>query len=618
MDSKPLGGRYQIIRQLGAGGFSRTFLVKDLHLPSNPKCIIKQLEPQTRDPRALEMARRLFDTEAKVLYQLGIHPQIPSLLAHFEDNQEFYLAQEYIEGTHLSREFVKGVSWPQARVILLMQEVLKVLSFVHNQQVIHRDIKPSNLIRRFQDNQIVLIDFGAVKRVSTSPLRDLDTGSTNLTVAIGTQGYMPNEQYAGKPRYSSDVYAVGMLGIRALTGVHPKKIAEDPTTGELAWQQFAPSTDPNLAAVIDKMVRYDFRDRYPTAAEALKALNELPEPQHCQYISGTSYPISNATAKNALEQISFLNTAGKVVEDSPTEENGNTFIYDTASTSILSHQSQSNGQLAKADSGSYPVLEVEVVPAPRRLPHISWLNSRQWLMSAVLAMVGIVVATATAVAISGQRKPQVMASLGTPKLPPVPKQVLAILSAEQMANFHVKQADQMRQSGQSLTALAGYEKAIQTKPDYAPAHLGRCLSFLDLQKSNEAIVACNDALAYDDYIPQAIRGKGNALEQQERLLEALQHYEEANRQMPAMFEAWLARGRVLHKLGRSAEAVRALDEAIARDRTSVEAWTIRGKANWTLGRFDQAIIDLDKALMLQPDNPEALEMRRKARQRLGR
>ena len=276
MNSRPLGGRYQVIRQLGAGGFSCTFLVKDLHLPNTPRCVLKQLKPQTRNFEALDMARRLFDTEARVLYKLGNHPQIPSLLAHFEDNQEFYLAQEFIEGARLSEEFTKGVSWPEKRVTLLLKEILEVLAFVHRQQVIHRDIKPSNLIRRAQDGRIVLIDFGAVKQVSTSSIYDAELGNTNLTVAIGTQGYMPNEQYAGKPRFSSDVYAVGILGIRALTGVLPHKIDEHPETSELDWQKLAPGISSELAAVIDKMVRYDFRHRYPTAVEALAALCAIP------------------------------------------------------------------------------------------------------------------------------------------------------------------------------------------------------------------------------------------------------------------------------------------------------------------------------------------------------
>src|SRR4028118_1461104 len=138
---KPLGGRYKVIEELGAGGFGQTFLAEDLHLPGYPICVVKQLKAQTKDSSSLAMARRLFDTEAKVLYQLGDHDQIPRLLAHFEDNEEFYLAQELIEGDPLTEELASGQPWPEAKVTALLQDILNVLSFVHQQQVIHRDIK---------------------------------------------------------------------------------------------------------------------------------------------------------------------------------------------------------------------------------------------------------------------------------------------------------------------------------------------------------------------------------------------------------------------------------------------------------------------------------------------
>ncbi|MFB8792461.1 MAG: tetratricopeptide repeat protein [Potamolinea sp.] len=271
---KPLGGRYKLISQLGSGGFGQTFLAEDLHLPGHPRCVIKQLKPQVSDAKSLEMARRLFDTEARVLYQLGDHDQIPRLLAHFEDDQEFYLAQELIEGDPLTQELSGGKVWREAKVIAMLQDLLKVLAFVHEQNVIHRDIKPSNLIRRREDDAIVLIDFGAVKQVSTQFLTP-DSGDTK-TISIGTQGYTPKEQLGGNPRYSSDVYAVGIIAIQALTGVHPRLLPEDPQTGEITWRERAPQTSLELTAILDCMVCYDFRSRYPNATAALEALSTLP------------------------------------------------------------------------------------------------------------------------------------------------------------------------------------------------------------------------------------------------------------------------------------------------------------------------------------------------------
>ena len=271
---RPLGGRYKIISQLGVGGFGRTFLAEDLHLPGHPRCVVKQLKPQIRSDDTLQMARRCFNTEAQVLYQLGIHDRIPRLLAHFEDNQEFYLAQEYIEGLPLTKELMEGKYWSENQVLFFLKEVLGVLAFVHQRQVIHRDLKPSNLIRRASDHRIVLIDFGAVKQVGVQTIEP-EEGMTNLTISIGTQGYMPNEQLAGRPRFSSDIYALGILGIQALTGIHPRHLGED-LNGEIAWHQHAPELNPTFMQVLDQMVRYDFRERYPTAIEVLEALEPIP------------------------------------------------------------------------------------------------------------------------------------------------------------------------------------------------------------------------------------------------------------------------------------------------------------------------------------------------------
>ncbi|HEY9603406.1 MAG TPA: tetratricopeptide repeat protein [Allocoleopsis sp.] len=271
---KPLGGRFKIISELGAGGFGQTFLAQDLHLPAHPRCVVKQLKPQHTDPETLQTARRLFDLEAEVLYELGqYHDQIPCLLAHFEDNQEFYLAQELIEGESLSQELKGEQRWTQTQVIDLLEDLLYVLAYVHEKSVIHRDIKPSNLIRRRSDGKIVLIDFGAVKQVSTQFV-DRTTGLTK-TISIGTKGYTPKEQSGGNPRFSSDVYAVGMIAIQALTKIHPRHLPEDHQTGEITWQHHAPHISPEFAAFIDRAIRYDFRQRYSTAAEALRALQSL-------------------------------------------------------------------------------------------------------------------------------------------------------------------------------------------------------------------------------------------------------------------------------------------------------------------------------------------------------
>lgn len=268
--------RYHIIQNLGEGGFGTTFLAKDTKRPGNPLCVVKQFTPASTDPATLTILKRLFDQEAAMLETLGKHDQIPQLLAHIEEYQEFYIVQEYIKGNDLSDELTSGQKMSEADVIQLLIEILEVLEFVHKYKVIHRDIKPDNIRRRHLDNKIFLIDFGAVKEVRTQLVNK--QGQITSTVIIGTDGYMPLEQQRGKPQLSSDIYAVGIIAIQAITGLLPDKLEEDVKTGEIIWRKYA-NVSPKLATVLDKMVSYDFRNRYPTAKEALQAVKKLlPQP----------------------------------------------------------------------------------------------------------------------------------------------------------------------------------------------------------------------------------------------------------------------------------------------------------------------------------------------------
>ncbi|HEY9829838.1 MAG TPA: serine/threonine-protein kinase [Stenomitos sp.] len=270
-----LARRYQILRVLGAGAFGRTYVAQDTHIPGNPTCVVKHLKPATNSPQLLETARQLFQREAETLVKLGKHEQIPQLLAYFEENQEFYLVQEFIEGHTLTHELRPGQRWSETQVKQLLSEVLEILEFVHSYGVIHRDIKPDNIMRRACDQKLVLIDFGAIKQVQIQPLNQSgQEPSVATTIRIGTPGYTPTEQDWGKPRPNSDLYALGIVAIQALTGLYPHQFSEDDETGELFWQPQA-EVSSGVATILTKMVRYHFKDRYQSALEALQALQQL-------------------------------------------------------------------------------------------------------------------------------------------------------------------------------------------------------------------------------------------------------------------------------------------------------------------------------------------------------
>lgn len=287
MLGKLLDGRYLVIQVLGAGGFGQTYLAQDTRRPGNPICVVKHLKPASSDPNFLQVARRLFNSEAETLEHLGQHDQIPRLLAYFEEEQEFYLVQEFVDGHTLTTELL-GRRWTEAQVIQMLEEILVIMEFIHSQGVIHRDVKPDNLIRRTSDNKIVLVDFGAVKQVRTQMANT--PAVMSATVAVGTPGYMPSEQGRGQPRPNSDIYALGIIGIQALTGLLPLQFQEDAQTGEIIWQHLVP-VSPGLAAILTKMVRYHFKDRYQSATEALQALRQpYSPPSPVQYPPYPAYP----------------------------------------------------------------------------------------------------------------------------------------------------------------------------------------------------------------------------------------------------------------------------------------------------------------------------------------
>ncbi len=263
-----LAGRYKVITQLGHGGFGHTYLAEDTQIPLNPICVVKQLLPSRSDAKFLQVARRLFQREAATLAQVGQHDRIPRLLAYFEENKAFFLVQEYVKGKSLHEELLQQPVFAPNYVKQLLQEILRILVYVHSLNVVHRDIKPGNILRRDSDQQLVLIDFGAVRHIQPEDLANVDQ---KFTIAIGTRGYAPSEQMAGRPTFASDIYALGVVAIEALSGVSPSDLQHNSANGELIWASKTPIS-AQFRAVLEKMVRYNFRQRYGSAQEVLDDL----------------------------------------------------------------------------------------------------------------------------------------------------------------------------------------------------------------------------------------------------------------------------------------------------------------------------------------------------------
>lgn len=266
-----LKDRYRPLQPIGSGGFSKTYLAVDEHLPSKPRCVIKQFCFPEADAESFRKAVELFRQEAVRLDELQ-HPQIPHLLAHFEQENQLYLVEELITGQTLDEELQENGVFSATQIWQVLKELLPVLQFVHSRQVIHRDIKPANIMRRLPGGELVLIDFGVAKQITATAF--LHTGTT-----IGSPEYMAPEQTRGKTVPASDIYSLGVTCIYLLTGISPFDLF-DVTSDRWAWRDYLPGgmiLDNKLAETLDKLLHNALSQRYQSAAEVLQAMNKAAQ-----------------------------------------------------------------------------------------------------------------------------------------------------------------------------------------------------------------------------------------------------------------------------------------------------------------------------------------------------
>ena len=283
-----LRDRYRILQPIGQGGFGRTYLAIDEDRLKT-RCVVKQFSPQVQSARSLDKAIRLFDQEAVRLHELGEHPQIPALLAYFEQDQRLYLVQQFIEGLNLTQELQQQGRFSEQKIRDVLADLLPVLRFVHECQVVHRDITPSNIVRRKLDYKLVLIDFGVAKLLSDVTLAQPGT-------KIGTEGYSPIEQLrSGKAYPASDLYSLGATCLYLMTRVKPEELY-DPLQGRWLWRECLARKGVNVSSqlgqILDKLLKDLVSDRYQSVDEVLQDLQAVASPLPDSALKPTSPPLS--------------------------------------------------------------------------------------------------------------------------------------------------------------------------------------------------------------------------------------------------------------------------------------------------------------------------------------
>jgi serine/threonine-protein kinase len=280
---KTLSSRYRVLRELGQGGFGRTYLAEDINRFHEP-CVLKEFAPQVQGSRDLQKAEELFEREAGILYQLQ-HPQIPRFRelfrAEFQGRGRLFLVQDYVEGPTyqaiLRSRQSQGFCFSETEVTQLLFQLLPVLTYIHERGVIHRDISPDNLIWRSADGLPVLIDFGGVKQIAAEVISQVNparVAKPSGATLLGKIGYAPIEQIAkGEAFPHSDLYALAMTILVLLTGKDPQDLIEH------SWRKQV-RLSPQLLAILNRMLDpYPVR-RFQSAQEVLRALKGgSPQPQ---------------------------------------------------------------------------------------------------------------------------------------------------------------------------------------------------------------------------------------------------------------------------------------------------------------------------------------------------
>ncbi|MDJ0650781.1 MAG: serine/threonine-protein kinase [Xenococcaceae cyanobacterium MO_188.B19] len=264
-----LGDRYQILRFIGKGGFGNTFLAADVSHLQPSLCVIKQLNAKRQNS---SMGRKLFEREAKILRQIGDNCHIPQLIDYFEEQEQFYLVQDYIYGQNLQQEVTKQGVLNETQTKQALQELLLILQQVHSQNIIHRDVKPSNIIRRRKDGKLMLIDFGMVEEQASDFTSKNLAGIAVSEYSVGTRGYAPPEQLALRPVYASDIYSLGVTAIYLMKGKKPANIGINPMTGEVMWLKDLDISD-SFGNILLKMLEVSVKNRYQSAEKVLQALS---------------------------------------------------------------------------------------------------------------------------------------------------------------------------------------------------------------------------------------------------------------------------------------------------------------------------------------------------------
>ncbi|MCC5660667.1 tetratricopeptide repeat protein [Nostoc sp. XA010] len=592
-----LNGHYRILKVLNDNEKGKTYLVEDVNL-ADSKFIVKQLRFPSSSPQSLTILRRLFDSKAATLEKLGQkHEKIQKLIAYFEENEEFYIVQEFIVGNPLTDEIIQGQPLREDQVISLLSEILEILVIVHSDGVIHRDIKPANIIRRESDKKLVLVNFGTFNGAIANTVDNLE--------------YMPIEQVNGNLKYNSDIYALGIVAIAALLGLSENEISNLRThknrlTGEIVWQKKNIKVNKNLAKVINKMVRFNYRKRYQYATEVLDDLKKITNVDRDQQkqdhkkllvvLAGVAGCITLAVGAWQLRLLKPLTNAQQTLyqEGVNKYEAGN---YEGAvkdlNQAIELDPKNALAYNKRGDAyyrlGDYEQAQADSSQAISLNPQDANAYFDRGFAFSELGKYKEAIADYT--------------------------QAIKLNSKDAYAYYGRGLA--RTQLKDNKGAIGDFNKAIALKPQYTEAYLQRGILRRRLRQRLEAIQDFDTVIKINPSDAKAYYQRALTQSINKQKYAALKDYTDAININPKYIEAYLNRGDVYSDLGDNLEATEDYNTILQIDPKFTAAYIHRGIHRFSFGDYKGAIQDYTEALKLDSNNLAAYNNRGNAYLELG-
>ncbi|MBE9223619.1 tetratricopeptide repeat protein [Cyanobacterium stanieri LEGE 03274] len=554
--------RYRAIRIIGEGGFGRTFYGIDESQAVNSQCVIKQSLPQAQGTTNRKKAKALFTQEAKQLEKLGANEQIPKFFDYFSQDNRQYLLQEFIDGDNLAQELALEGVFKEKKIRKLLLNILPVLKFLHENQVIHRDIKPENIIRRRRDNQLFLVDFGASK-----VLQNQDVGVTGTI--IGSAQYCAPEQSFGKANYYSDLYSLGVTCLYLATGVEPFYLF-DTSEGQWVWRDYLVDNPigEDLGRVLDKLVVGASNKRFQTVDEVLEALG-VRESLLCEedkssansfYERGNHY-LEVQNYKNALDCFE------------------NVIRIDSGFVLAYQRRDFASMQLAKINRKNNLSLRVKKM-----------LQVSPFIVSGAIALYALL---PTSGGVVDYVNPEDIESV-------------EISSPDLQPSQYYELGNRAYSQGRYDVAIIHYSSALRQDPAYVDAYNNRGISYSALEEYDKAIADYERIMELDPSYMRAYYNRGNAYKAIGEEDKAIVDYLKAIELDPTYTNAYYNLGNTYRELGEQERAIALYDQVIAIDPDYINAHYNRSIANYALNNYQESIKDNTEVLRIDDTHTGAL------------